>query len=131
MRTTGDRLEHRNNICFKCNLQFLRLCRGGARNVIPFYHLIRIVTSQYRCYKRASECCSSWKMRQMSPVCKMADIRTVDCRSKGESCIVLCRNKECSSDSETFLCTLWYKVGSLQTDNLQTFIRNNFPAYED
>ena len=25
----------------------------------------------------------------------------------------------------------WYKVGSLQTDNLQTFIRNNFPAYED
>ena len=24
-----------------------------------------------------------------------------------------------------------YKVGSLQTDNLQTFIRNNFPAYED
>ena len=32
---------------------------------------------------------------------------------------------------ETFLCMLWYKVGSLQTDNLETFIRNNFPAYED
>ena len=31
----------------------------------------------------------------------------------------------------TFSCTLWYKVGSLQTDNLQTFIKKNFPAYED
>ena len=46
-------------------------------------------------------------------------------------CIVLCRNKEFSSDSEKFSCTLWYNVGSLQTDNLQTFIWNNFPAYED
>ena len=33
--------------------------------------------------------------------------------------------------AEMFLCILWYKVGSLQTDNLQTFIRDNFPAYED
>ena len=38
---------------------------------------------------------------------------------------------ECSSDSETFSCTLWYKVGSLQTDNLQAFIRNSFPAYDN
>ena len=45
----------------------------GIRNVIPFYHPIKIVTSQYRCCKRANECCSSWKMQQMSPVCKMAD----------------------------------------------------------
>ena len=39
------------------------------------YHFIipLKLTSQYRCCKRASECCSSWKMRQMSPVCKMAD----------------------------------------------------------
>ena len=44
-----------------------------ARNVVPFYHPIKIVTSQYRCCKRASKCCSSWKMRQMSPLCKMAD----------------------------------------------------------
>ena len=47
--------------------------QSAARNVIPFNHPIKIVTSQYRCCKRASECCSSWKMRQMSPVCKMAD----------------------------------------------------------
>ena len=45
----------------------------SATNVIPFYHPIKTVTSQYRCCKRASECCSSWKMRQMSAVCKMAD----------------------------------------------------------
>jgi hypothetical protein len=38
----------------------------GARNAIPFYNPIKIVTSQYRCCKRASECCSSWKMRQMA-----------------------------------------------------------------
>ena len=37
--------------------------QGGARNVIPFYQHIKIVTSQYRCCKRASECCSSWEMR--------------------------------------------------------------------
>ena len=37
--------------------------QDGARNVIPFYHPIKIVTSQYRCFKRASECCGSWKMR--------------------------------------------------------------------
>ena len=46
--------------------------KGVAGNVIPFYHPINIVTSQFRCCKRASECCSSWKMRQMSPDCKMA-----------------------------------------------------------
>ena len=58
--------------------------QGGARNVIPFYHPIKIVTSQYRCCKRGSECCSSWKMRQMSPVCKMADngLLTVDRKVK-------------------------------------------------
>ena len=54
--------------------------QGGTRNVIPFYHSIKIVTSQYRCCKRTSEYCSSWKMRQMSPVCKIGDngLLTVD-----------------------------------------------------
>ena len=66
----------------------------------------------------------------MSPVSKMAENGRLIVDQTLKSCIVLCRNKECSSDSETFLCTLWYKVGSLQTDNLQTFIRKNFPAYE-
>ena len=49
------------------------IIQGGARDVIPFYHTIKIETSKYRCCKRASEYCSSWKLRQMSPVCKMAD----------------------------------------------------------
>ena len=64
-------------------LHYLKV-QVGARNVIPFYHPIRIVTSQYRCCKRANECCILWKMRQMSPVCKMADIGrlTVDRKVK-------------------------------------------------
>jgi hypothetical protein len=64
------------------------------------------------------------QLKANTPVCKMADNRRFDCRSKGESCIVLRRNKECSRDSETFSCTLLYKVGSLQTDNLQTLPTN-------
>ena len=41
----------------------ITITQGGVRNVIPFYHPIKIVASQYRCCKRASEFCSSWKMR--------------------------------------------------------------------
>ena len=37
--------------------------QAGARNVVPFYHPIKIVASQYRYCKHAGECCSSWKMR--------------------------------------------------------------------
>ena len=61
----------------------------------------------------------------------MADNGRLTVDQKVKVVFVLCRNKECSSDSETFSCTLWYKVGSLQTDNLQTFIRNSFPSYEN
>ena len=53
---------------------------------------------------------------------------TVDQKAK---VVLFYAETECSSDSETLSCTLWDRVGSLQTDNLQTFIRNNFPAYED
>ena len=49
------------------------LIEGGTQNVIPFCHPNKIVTTKHRCCKRASECCSSWKMQQISPVCKMAD----------------------------------------------------------
>ena len=67
----------------------------------------------------------------MSPVCIMADNGRLTVDQKVKVWIVLCRNKECSNDSEKFSCTLWYKMGSLHTDNLKTFIRDNFPAYED
>ena len=50
---------HSSSLCWPLIFQI----QGGERNVIPFYHPIKIVTSQYRCCKRASECCSSWKMR--------------------------------------------------------------------
>ena len=105
--------------------------QSGARKVIPFYHPIKIVTSQYRCCKRARECCGSWQMRQMSPVCKMADNGRLTVDQKVKVVLFYAETKECSTDSETFSCTLWYKVGSLQTGNLQIFIRNNFPSYED
>ena len=67
----------------------------------------------------------------MSLICKMADNGRLTVDQKVNVVLFYTKNRECSSDSEMFSCTLWYKVGSLQTDNLQTFIRNNFPAYED
>ena len=45
--------------CFVSNVYVYT--QGGTRNVIPFYHPIKIVTSRYRCCERASECCSSCK----------------------------------------------------------------------
>ena len=67
----------------------------------------------------------------MSAVCKMADNGRLTVDQKAKVLLFYAEKKESSGDSETFSCTLWYKVGSLQTDNLQNFIRNNFPAYED
>ena len=66
----------------------------------------------------------------MSPVCKMADNGrlTVDEKVK---VVLFYAEKKSVVATQTFPCTLWYKVGSLQMDNLQTFIRNNFTAYED
>ena len=50
---------------------------------------------------------------------------------KAKVVLFYAETKSVVATQETFSCTLWYKVGSLQTDNLQTFIRNNLPAYED
>ena len=107
------------------------ILQGAARNVIPFYLPIKIVTSQYRGCKRASECCSSWKIRQMSPVCKMADNGRLTVDQKVKVVLLNAETKSVVATQETISYTLWYKVGSLQTNNLQTCIRNNFPAYED
>ena len=67
----------------------------------------------------------------MSPVCKMADNGRLTVDQKVKVVLFYAETKSVVATQETFSCTLWYKVGSLQTDNLQTFIRNNFPAYED
>ena len=50
---------------------------------------------------------------------------------KAKVILFYAETKSVVATQETFSCTLWYKVGSLQTDNLQNFIRNNLPAYED
>ena len=67
----------------------------------------------------------------MSPVCKMADNGRWTADQKVKVVWFYAETKSVVATQETFSCTLWYKVGSLQTDNLQTFIRNNFPACED
>ena len=61
----------------------------------------------------------------------MADNGRLTVAQKVKAVLFYVDTKESGSDSETFPCTFWYKVGSLQTDNLQTFIGNNFPAHED
>ena len=66
----------------------------------------------------------------MSPVCKMADNGRLTVDHKVKVVLFYAETKSVVVTQETFSCTLWYKVGFLQTDNLQTFIRNNFPAYE-
>ena len=67
----------------------------------------------------------------MSPICKMADkgLLTVDQMVK----VVLfyAETKSVVATQRRFRARFGIKVVSLQTDNLQTFIRNNFPAYED
>ena len=67
----------------------------------------------------------------MSPVCKMADNGWLTVDQKVKFVLFYVETKSVVATQRSFLYTLWYKVGSLQTDNLQTFIRKNFPAYED
>ena len=67
----------------------------------------------------------------MSPVCKMTDNGRLTVDQKMKVVLFYAETKSVVATQETFSCTLWYKVGSLQTHNLQTSIRNNFPAYED
>ena len=61
----------------------------------------------------------------------MADNGRLTLDQKVKGVLFYAETKSVVATQETFPCTLWYKVGSLQTENLQPFIRNNFPAYED
>ena len=67
----------------------------------------------------------------MSPVCKTADNGRLTVDQKVKVVLFYAETKSVVATQRRFSCTLWYDVGSLQTENLQTFIRNNFPAYED
>ena len=61
----------------------------------------------------------------------MADNGRLTVDQKVKVVLFYVETKSVVANQETFSCTLWYKVGSLQTDTLQTFIRNNFAAQED
>ena len=61
----------------------------------------------------------------------MADNGRLTVDQKVKVVLFYAETKSVVATQEMFSCTLWYKAGSLQTDNLQTFIRNNFRAYKD
>ena len=63
----------------------------------------------------------------MSPVCKMADNGRLTVDQKVKVVLSYAETKSAVATQRRFRAHL----GSLQTDNLKTFIRNNFPAYED
>ena len=50
-------------LVFYSDAQSFSIYAGWHTKCHTFYHPIKIVTSQYRYWKRASECCSLWKMR--------------------------------------------------------------------
>ena len=52
----------------------------------------------------------------MSPVCKMTDNGRLTVDQNVKAVLFYAETKSVVSDSEMFSCTLWYKVGSLQTD---------------
>jgi len=60
----------------------------------------------------------------------MADNGRLTVDQKVKAVLFLRRNKECSRDSETLSCTLWYMVCSLQTDNLQKQFETNGSVLE-
>ena len=61
----------------------------------------------------------------MSPVCKMADNGRLTVDQKVKVVLFHAETKSVVATQRRF------PAHSVQTDNLQTFIRNNFPAYED
>ena len=63
----------------------------------------------------------------MSSVCKMAENRRLTVDQNVKVVLFYAETKSVVATQ----CTLWYKVGSLQTENLQTFITKNFTAYKD
>ena len=63
-------------------------------------------------------CHKKSELKANTPVCKMADNWPLTVDQKVKIVLFYAEKKECSGDPET--CTLWYKVGSLQTDSLQT-----------
>ena len=67
----------------------------------------------------------------MSPVCKAADNGRLTVDQKVKVVLFYAETKSVVAAQRRFRAHFGTRWGSLQTDNLQTFIRNNFSAYED
>ena len=59
----------------------------------------------------------------MSPVCKMADNGRLTVDQNMKAVLFYAETKSVVATQERFSCTLWYKVGSLQTDKLGTIFQ--------
>ena len=67
----------------------------------------------------------------MSLVCKMADNGRLIVDQKVKVVLFYAETKSVVATQRRFRAHFGTRWGSLQTDNLQAIIRNNFPAYED
>ena len=67
----------------------------------------------------------------MSLVCKMADNGRLTVDHKVKVVLFYAETKSVVATERRFRAHCGTRVGSFQTDNLQTFIRNNFAPYED
>ena len=67
----------------------------------------------------------------MSPVCNTADNGRLTVDQKVKVVLFYAETRSVVATHRRFRAHCFYKLGSLQTNNLQTFIKNNFPAYED
>ena len=67
----------------------------------------------------------------MSPVCNMAESGLLTLDQKVKVVSFYAETKRGIATQRGFRAHFGTRWGSLQTDNLQTFIRNNFPVYED
>ena len=66
-----------------------------------------------RCHKQS-------ELKANTPVCKMVDNGGLTEDQKVKVVLFYAETKSVVATQETFSCTLWYKVGSLQTYNLHT-----------
>ena len=66
----------------------------------------------------------------MSPVCKMADKGRLTVDQKVKFVLFYAETKRVVATETRFLAHFGTRWAPCKTDSLQTFIRNNFPAYE-
>ena len=67
----------------------------------------------------------------MSPVCKMADNGRLTVHQKVKVVLFYAETKSVVAIQRRFLAHFGTRWAACKTENLQTFIRHNFPAYED